>query len=430
MKQELIYTQKKELPQEWRWSTLGEECEINPRRTKDLGGNDNQETSFVPMEVVDGDKGIISEIRIVPFSKVKKGYTYFEENDVLFAKITPCMQNKKSVIAKGLINGFGFGTTEFHVLRCKKNVIPEWIYYFIRNQRFIDEAVKNFTGAVGQQRVPAQFIEKFQIPVPSISEQKKFMDKIDRQMAQIEIMRKEAGKQLDSTERLFEIYLNEIFNFKLNGDLPIDCKWGKLSEVVDDWKEDIVSGPFGSNLVVADYKNEGVPIIRLQNIQRMKFINSDIKYVTPEKAEELKRHSYNPGDIVIAKLGIPVGKACKISEKFEKGILVADVVRVRVDKKENDVHFMEYLLNSNFVAEQLNSKIIGSTRPRVNLYDVRDLILPVPSKLEQQKIASKLDKQMAQIDIMKKETDKQLKAVNQLPASILNEVFGQYQINS
>lgn len=197
----------------------------------------------------------------------------------------------------------------------------------------------------------------------------------------------------------------------------------KLSEIVNDWKKDIVSGPFGSNLVVADYTNEGVPIIRLQNIQRMKFLNSEIKYVTLEKAEELKRHSYIPGDIVIAKLGDPIGKTCIVPKTLEKGIIVADVVRVRVNESENDVNFMEYLLNSNLIFEQLNIKIIGSTRPRVNLDDVRNLIIPVPKLLEQKKIVNKLNNQMAQIEMMKKEIEANISNVKVLFYSYQKNIF-------
>lgn len=91
---------------------------------------------------------------------------YFEENDVLFAKITFCMENGKAVVARGLINGFGFGFTEFHVLRPTNRVLPEWIYYFVRREAFRQEAKTKFRGAVGQQRVPQDFLETHLIPVP------------------------------------------------------------------------------------------------------------------------------------------------------------------------------------------------------------------------------------------------------------------------
>lgn len=211
-------------------------------------------------------------------------------------------------------------------------------------------------------------------------------------------------------------------------ELPSGWKWKNLTELVKYPKSDIVSGPFGSNLVVADYRNEGIPIIRLQNIQRGRFVNKDIKYVSPEKAEELKRHSYLPGDIVIAKLGVPIGKTCIVPENIEKGVVVADVVRVRTNEEKNDVHFMEYLLNSDFVTDQLTNKIIGSTRPRVNLNDVRGLILPIPELKIQKDIAKELNMNIENFEIIKEEVINNVSSINQLPSSILNEVFGQYKI--
>lgn len=89
-----------ELPKGWRWVRLGEVCEINPSRPKNFKRSPDAPTTFVPMAAVDEKTGIITKSEIVPYSKVAKGYTYFEENDVLFAKITPCMQNGKHVIAK------------------------------------------------------------------------------------------------------------------------------------------------------------------------------------------------------------------------------------------------------------------------------------------------------------------------------------------
>jgi len=89
------------------------------------------------MSSVDDLLGVIKTIEMRPYAEVAKGYTYFEENDVIFAKITPCMQNGKHAIARGLVDGFGFGSTEFHVLRPGNEILPEWIHFFIRQPFFL-----------------------------------------------------------------------------------------------------------------------------------------------------------------------------------------------------------------------------------------------------------------------------------------------------
>ncbi|MFV1951558.1 MAG: restriction endonuclease subunit S [Nitrospinota bacterium] len=200
-----------ELPDGWRWVRLGEVCEINPRRPKNFTRSPDAPTTFIPMASVDKKTGAIVRPEVVPYSKVTKGYTYFKENDVLFAKITPCMQNGKHVIARNLIDGIGFGTTEFHVLRSNSEILPEWIHCFIRQSYFLKEAIAYFTGAVGQQRVPDSFLSNHIIPLPSIEEQRYIIAKLQELMQEAERARTACEKQHESVKVLPSAYLREVF---------------------------------------------------------------------------------------------------------------------------------------------------------------------------------------------------------------------------
>lgn len=163
---EMYPPSEERLPEGWRFLSIPDICTVNPTRPRNLTQSDETMTSFVPMAAVDDREGRITDLQARPFGEVKRGYTYFEENDVLFAKITPCMENGKAAVARGLISRFGFGSTEFHVLRPTNRILPEWIYYFVRREAFRQEAKTKFRGAVGQQRVPADFLETHLIPVP------------------------------------------------------------------------------------------------------------------------------------------------------------------------------------------------------------------------------------------------------------------------
>ena len=174
------------------------------------------------------------------------------------------------------------------------------------------------------------------------------------------------------------------------GEIPNGWDVKTLVEAIGGGKELIVAGPLGSNLKVSDYRDEGVPIIRLQNIERSRFINKDIKYITNKKAEELSYHSFRKGDLVLAKLGDPVGKTCIIPDFLDHGIVVADVVRIRVDNKIGNSNFFNQVMNSYYTYKQLNSEIIGTTRPRVNLDQVRDLMVPIVPLPEQHRISEVL----------------------------------------
>jgi len=135
------------------------------------------------MDHVDGYFGIIIKMSVRRIAEVEKGYTYFQDGDVLFAKITPCMENGKCAIAKKLVNGIGFGSTEFHVIRAKESVVPEWVYYYLRQETTRKEAERSMTGSAGQRRVPSKFLREEIIPLPPLSEQKRIaaiLAKVDR----------------------------------------------------------------------------------------------------------------------------------------------------------------------------------------------------------------------------------------------------------
>ena len=189
-----------------------------------------------------------------------------------------------------------------------------------------------------------------------------------------------------------------------------------LLDAVGMKKDLIVAGPFGSNLKVSDYKDEGIPIIRLQNIDYGKFIDKEIKYISHEKARELAYHSFRAGDLVLAKLGDPIGKTCIVPDYFKDGIVVADVVRVRVADGLVDKKFIMYSLNSVATKNQLINGTIGSTRPRVNLDQIRDIQILVPPLNEQRKIAailSSVDAAIEQTDAIIAQTERMKKGLMQ-----------------
>ena len=158
----------------WGLKTLEDCCVINPQKTTDSRLKPGLEVSFCPMPYI-SEKGEIKTDDIIIYDKVKSGFTYFAENDVLFAKITPCMENGKGAIARNLKNGIGFGSTEFHVLRPKKEMItPEWLYFLTTFQQFRKDAENNMTGSAGQRRVPANFLKKYRVSVPPKSLQYEF----------------------------------------------------------------------------------------------------------------------------------------------------------------------------------------------------------------------------------------------------------------
>lgn len=161
--------------QKYQIRSLFDCCEINPRRPL-LNILDSDLVSFVPMSSVN-ENGFLQDLVDEEYGKVKKGFTYFENNDVLFAKITPCMENGKGAIAHSLTNGIGMGSTEFHVLRPIKNISnPYWLLCLTRMPIFRDMAAKNMSGTGGQKRVGSEYMSNFKVGLPPIDLQIKFAE--------------------------------------------------------------------------------------------------------------------------------------------------------------------------------------------------------------------------------------------------------------
>ena len=187
--------------------SLGECCEINPKKGQDNRLVPDLKVSFVPMQAV-SEKGEIDPSEEKIYDEVKTGFTYFAENDVLFAKITPCMENGKGAVAKGLINGVGFGSTEFHVLRPVEGISnPYWLYEITAFEEFRKNAAENMTGSAGQRRVPASFLENYKIALPPLELQNQFAAFVE----QTEKIQAEVQKSLDELEILKKSLMQKYF---------------------------------------------------------------------------------------------------------------------------------------------------------------------------------------------------------------------------
>ena len=164
-----------DIPGSWVWVRISSICVINPKN--DL--NDDTEVSFIPMpHICEGYENRHS-FDIRKWSEIKTGYTHFAENDIGIAKITPCFENRKSVVFHNLKNGAGAGTTELFILRPIISVEPDYLLWIAKTDDFINGGVETFSAAVGQQRVDRDFIVNYLIPLPPVNEQKSIINKIN-----------------------------------------------------------------------------------------------------------------------------------------------------------------------------------------------------------------------------------------------------------
>ncbi len=403
-----------ELPEGWKWVRLGDIAKINPKKSevKELLSK-NIEVSFIPMNAVDDVKGEIIEYQTKNINEVYKGYTYFKEGDIIFAKITPCMENGKCAIAKNLKNGIGFGSTEFHVIRLNENISKKWVWYFLRFSKTREEAKKHFTGSVGQKRVPADFLKNLLIPIPfkdgkpDLEKQKQIVEKIEKIFNEIDKAIELRQKAINETKELFNSVLNKIFKEAEEGE---GWKWVKLKEIIKTEKgkkpKTLKPEKYNGDLpyLTADYFRTGI-----------------IKQYSEEK-EKLK--IVKPGDLVLIWDG---SKAGDIFISDIEGILASTMVKLIIKNNEIFPKFVYYIIKQYFPI--LNKNTTGSGIPHVSKEVFNNLLISIPYKdnkpdIEKQKqIANYLDNLSEKIKQLEQLQEKQLNLFKELKESILNKAF-------
>jgi|CEGD01.1.fsa_nt_gi type I restriction enzyme S subunit len=198
------------LPKEWEFAKISEACSFRPPK-KEVAKKENIDVSFVPMATVEEHRMFFETTEIRDIKEVYKGYTYFQNNDVLLAKVTPCFENGKSAIARNLKNGIGFGSSEFYVLRPNKNILSEWIYWQICNNSFLSKGKNNMSGAVGLKRLTQDFLLNYEISIPPLPEQKRIVTKLDTLFERINKSIDLLEENIKQTGHLKASVLDEVF---------------------------------------------------------------------------------------------------------------------------------------------------------------------------------------------------------------------------
>jgi len=208
-----VEEQPYKLPASWVWVRLGEVVEVNPNKIK-IDIREDELVDFIPMKNVSESSPEIIEKNFEKFKDLQKGYTQFIENDILFAKITPCMENGKTAIISDLKEKIGYGSTEFHILRSSKIINNKLLYNFLKQKRFKDDAKYNMTGSVGFRRVPTEFMKSYPFPLPPLEEQQEIVRILD------EVLENENKvKELLELEERIDILEKSILNKAFKGEL-------------------------------------------------------------------------------------------------------------------------------------------------------------------------------------------------------------------
>lgn len=391
-------------------------AEITPkvRIPKEITGSD--EVSFIPMgDVSESGDWITRQTR--PLRSVTAGFTAFEEGDVLVAKITPCLENGKGAHAQGLRNGIGFGSTEFHVLRARQGVDPRFVFHITQSRRFRQAAERQMVGSAGQQRVQRRFFDEFPVKDFSQGEQRAIVQILDT----LDTAIRETEALIDKLKAIKQGLLHDLLTRGIhpNGQLrppqseaPQLYKESPLGWIPREWEvdllgsvaESLIDGPFGSNLKTAHYVgNPGVRVVRLQNIQQEGYDDSDRAFISDKHAISLSRNQVVGGDVLIASLGddnYPVGRACCYPADLPNAVNKADCFRFRANSRcQNE--FITLFMNCALVRRQVRGYEQGVTMKRINLGNLRRILVTLPELAEQERIVERMRVLQGHIEIAK-----------------------------
>ena len=380
------------LPDGWRLARLADVAEVNPRRTR-LNVRDDFPVRFLPMAAVGEQLSGVIEHSDRPFSEVASGYTYFEQGDVIFAKITPCLQNGKHALLKDLPHGFGFGSTEFHVVRAGSQLDPRHLFRALTQAHNIRECVNSFTGTAGQQRVQPDILESLPILLPPLPEQRAIaavLDTIDDAIEHTEAV-------IAATERLRDSLLHELLTRGVPGwhtewkeapglgTIPACWEVARLGEGVTHVGSGVT--PRGGK---SAYAETGVMFLRSQNVHFDGLKLKDVAYIPSEIDKSMRRSRVEPADVLLNITGASIGRCTVVPWNLGPANVNQHVCIIRTSEMFNE-RFVAKWLSTARSQREINDIQTGQSRQGLNYQQVRQLTIVSPSRAEQDYIASALD---------------------------------------
>jgi type I restriction enzyme, S subunit len=391
---------------DWKIRKLGEVCQIKPPKGEAKQKVSSTDlVSFIPMS----DLGI--QTKFIPLnekkllSEVVGSYTYFADNDVLLAKITPCFENGKIGIARNLTNGIGFGSSEYLVFLSKGIIEPEYLFYLLSQDSFRNAGARVMTGAVGHKRVAKDFIENYPIPFPPLPEQKRIVGILDEAFEGIDRAIANTEKNLTNARELFESYLNVIFTQQ-------SSSWeakrlGNISEVQ--------SGGTPSRSK-SDYWGGHLAWYSSGELNEL-YTTSPERNITNEGLANSNSKLFPKGSLLI---GMYDTAALKMSILDREAAFNQAIAGVKPNKKIDLVFILHAI---NFVKPEILSLRRGVRQKNLSLQKIKDIVLVIPELQEQQRVVQELASVKKETQYLEAIYRKKLAALNELKQSILQKAF-------
>jgi type I restriction enzyme S subunit len=436
------------------------------------------------MAAVEAESGRMDASRGRPWKEVNKGYTAFEENDVLFAKITPCMENGKFAVARGLIGGRGAGSTEFHVLRPSSGIRTELLFYRLLHSDLRHAARMKMKGAAGQLRVPPEFLAEFPFNVPPSREQDRIVDQIEELFSDLDAavaglkrvqanlkryrasvlksacegrlvpteaeLARQEGRTYETGEQLLARILKER-RAKWEADQLAKMLAAGKPPSNDDWKKkykepeppdmtDVPPLPEGWALASMDqlttritsgsrdwskyYSEDGATFLMAQNVRPGQLDLSFRQHVQPPADDSsCARSQVEPGDLLVTIVGANTGDVCTVTDVLPEHYVCQSVALMRPLLSESSAYLNFYMNSQENGQRQYRRYIYGAGRPHLDFEQLKMTAVLVPPGVEQARIAAEIERQVSDIAATEDACKQNLSRADRLRQAILKRAF-------
>lgn len=425
-----------EIPEDWKIVPIKHLATLNPKKSNLPQDMMSVKCSFVPMEKLKFNSLVLDEEKVI--KDVYDGYTYFKNEDILIAKVTPCFENKNTAIAQNLINGIGFGSSEIYVLRVNDSANNRYLFYRLQEAVFISVATAAMTGAGGLRRVPAETINTYSVAAPSISEQNQIANFLDYETAQIDTLIDKQQTLIQLLKEKRQAVISHAVTKGLNSNIPMKdsgVEW--LGEVPEHWEvkknkhllEFVTSGSRGW---AGYYADEGNLFFRITNLTRdtIEPKLESIQNVKPPLGAEGERSKIQLDDLLIS-ITADLGSVCVADNSISGGFVSQHVSLCRPNSSVKSARWLAYFILSDSAKEQFVGSGYGGTKIQLSLEDIRELNIAYPPKREQEDIASYIDLKLKKFELLMNQAEQAIQLMQERRTALISAaVTGKIDVRS
>ncbi|MCL1076919.1 restriction endonuclease subunit S [Parashewanella spongiae] len=412
------------VPKDWNIIPIKHLAELTPKKSTIDSSLMDKECSFLPMEKLKLNSIVLDEKRKV--SDVCDGYTYFEDGDVLIAKVTPCFENKNMAVASGLTNSIGFGSSEIYVLRTNKRMNNRFLYYRLQEDSFMDIATAAMTGAGGLKRVPAEVINTYSLASPKFAEQTQIANFLDHETAKIDTLIEEQQSLIRLLKEKRQAVISHAVTKGLNPNAPMKdsgVEW--LGEVPEHWNVCNLSHVLNAIGDVDHYMpksiDEGVPYVMTGDLTEFA---SDINFAKCKQVSQgdylnlSKRIKTSAGDVIMARYAT-IGTASYVD--IDRDFLVSySCVTIKPSPSKVLGLYLFYYFKSQTFLNGIQSHINTNTQGNVGVNDLKKVKITLPDLVEQQKIIAHLQSAISKFDHLTTKSESAIKLMQERRTALIS----------